>query len=308
MTGGCCIRRCVSLVPMLSDEELAAVVVYLRSLPPVRNPLPKTVLSEEQIKRYVSAPQPITVPVPPPPQATPAERGRYLATVADCTGCHTSGTANAWRARTPSGNEVGRNDRIVFSANITPDASGMPYDAAGFIQVIRTGKSGLPIRSCVGVLRRLDDADLTALHAFLRTRHPVAHRISNLGEKSQCAVCDRNTAWARSTRWRNCAAWPCRQRCCASTWALTHRRVRLDDPRRTCPLQAPAIEGDGKPKELVPLSDTLFAKGGSAAAIRAHAGSIAPEASNTISRHEVAPQIRLLAHGRCRTTRAATAS
>src|SRR5688572_23612313 len=32
----------------MSDEDLASVVVYLRSLPPVRNTLPQTVLSEEQ--------------------------------------------------------------------------------------------------------------------------------------------------------------------------------------------------------------------------------------------------------------------
>src|SRR5688572_7206001 len=73
----------------LSDEDLASVVVYLRSLPAVRNTLPQTVLSEDQIKRFVGEPRPITAQVPEPPHATPEERGRYLAGLADCGGCHT---------------------------------------------------------------------------------------------------------------------------------------------------------------------------------------------------------------------------
>lgn len=37
--------------------------------------------------------------------------------------------------------------------------------------------------------RNLTSDDLAALHAFLRTRHPVAHRIGNLAESTMCAVC-----------------------------------------------------------------------------------------------------------------------
>jgi len=62
----------------LADEDVAAVVVYLRSLPPVRNPLPRTRLPDDELARLADGLKPIVAPVHVPPQRTPVVRGAYL--------------------------------------------------------------------------------------------------------------------------------------------------------------------------------------------------------------------------------------
>lgn len=175
---------------LLSDEDLASVVVYLRSLAPIRNPLPRTRLSDEQLRMIVGRPFPVTEAVPGPKDDSPVERGRYLAAIADCSGCHTGWEAPRLAGAYAGGNTISREGRTIFSTNITPHATGMAYDEKAFIDIIRTGKRGTtdPVMPWVA-FRNLTSDDLAALHAFLRTRHPVAHRIGNLAEPTTCAVC-----------------------------------------------------------------------------------------------------------------------
>lgn len=256
---------------MLSDEDLAAVVVFIRSLPPVRNPLPKSVLTADQVKRYVSWPQPVTAPVPAPPQGTQVERGRYLAAIGDCSGCHTLWDGKRLPGAYAGGNEVGRNGREVFSANITPHATGMPYDAGNFIQIMRTGKSGLldPIMPW-WYYRRLNDGDLKALHAFLGTRHGVAHRISNLGEKSECVVCGQSHGLGKLN------ALPRHKGVEVSTALLREYTgtYRIDEFDWTVQVELihgklhARESGGAPPKELVPLSEELFAMDGGLGPLR----------------------------------------
>src|SRR5947199_9986974 len=62
----------------MPDEDLASVVVYLRSLPPVRNQLPKTDIVFPVKYLIRNAPQPITTPVPQPDLSDPVKRGSFL--------------------------------------------------------------------------------------------------------------------------------------------------------------------------------------------------------------------------------------
>ena len=55
----------------MPDEDLASVVVYLRSLPAVRNPLPKTEIIFPVKYLIRNAPEPITAPVPQPDLSDP---------------------------------------------------------------------------------------------------------------------------------------------------------------------------------------------------------------------------------------------
>ena len=73
----------------LPDEDLASVVVYLRSLPPVRNPLPNTEIIFPVKYLIRNVPQPLTAPVVAPDLATPEHRGAYLVNLALCADCHT---------------------------------------------------------------------------------------------------------------------------------------------------------------------------------------------------------------------------
>src|SRR5687768_3212236 len=141
-------RRLFPVMPYMnfremSDEDLASVVVYLRSLSPVRNQLPKTVIPEPA-KAHVPPPQPLTAPVRGPDMSDPVARGKYLVTLGNCMSCHTPmnkqgqplmqlAFAGGMRFTGPWG--------AVTSANITPDASGISYyDEALFVKTLRTGQ------------------------------------------------------------------------------------------------------------------------------------------------------------------------
>jgi mono/diheme cytochrome c family protein len=174
----------------LSDEDLAAVVVYLRTLPPVRNVLPSTALPADEQAANARSPKPITAPVTGPAPGDTKALGRYLLSVADCAGCHT-----AWEApRNPGllagGNQIGRGTRTAFSSNLTRHESGVAYPKATFIAVMRTGKSGslhpiMPWSAFSG----LTDEDLGAIYEALGDAYPVAHYVGNVGEPRHCDVC-----------------------------------------------------------------------------------------------------------------------
>jgi mono/diheme cytochrome c family protein len=74
----------------MSDEDARAVVVYLRSLAPVRNEVPRKRIAFPVNLLVKSAPRPIEAPV-----ATPSDDrdhlayGKYLVTLASCRDCHT---------------------------------------------------------------------------------------------------------------------------------------------------------------------------------------------------------------------------
>jgi len=177
----------------LSDEDVASVVVYLRTLDPVHNALPLTRLPAGRAP--LAAPPPLDGPVPDPDLSTPVQRGAYLVRVADCVGCHTAWEAPLVPGYFGGGNRIEMFGRpAVFSANLTaaPSGIGAFYDAALFREVLRTGR--LKGRALSAVMPwtafgNMTDPDLDAVFAFLRTRHPVNHAISNTDDPTPCPVC-----------------------------------------------------------------------------------------------------------------------
>jgi Cytochrome C oxidase, cbb3-type, subunit III len=178
----------------ISDEDLAAIVVYMRSVAPVRNPLPPTRVDFPINYLVRTVPQPVTSPVNGPgPQSSPAERGKYLA-VMGC-GCHIPSDQKG----PIRGLEYGGGDILtgpwgeVASANITPEASGIGYyDEALFLQVMRTGYVKARKLSSImpfGEFANLTDDDLKAIFAYLRTLPPVKHRVDNSLPPTYCKLC-----------------------------------------------------------------------------------------------------------------------
>jgi mono/diheme cytochrome c family protein len=181
----------------ISDEDVASVVVYLRTLPPVKNALPPTRLAKGRRERIEKGLHPLTAPVPEPDRSTPEKRGRYLVTIADCQGCHTAWEAPKNPGRFGGGNHVeltiGGKNFDDFSHNLTPDPTGIPYyDDALFIEALRTGKVRTrdlgPIMPWT-VFRNMTDADLVAIRAYLKTLLPVAHLVDNAEPAALCPVC-----------------------------------------------------------------------------------------------------------------------
>jgi mono/diheme cytochrome c family protein len=179
----------------MSDEDLASVVVYLRTLPAVRNPVPRTEITSPVKYLIRNAPQPVTAPVPPADLSNPVKRGEYLVRMASCANCHTLeergqprsnlAFAGGFEFREPSGS--------VSSANITPDATGISYyDENLFITAIRTGKvRARPLKPIMPwvVYGNMTDDDLKAVFAYLRTLKPVHHFVDNTEPPTLCKLC-----------------------------------------------------------------------------------------------------------------------
>ena len=181
----------------MSDEDLASVIVYLRSLPAVRQSLPRTEIIFPVKYLIRSVPQPLTTPVTYDDLELKDQvrRGGRLVHLAGCVDCHTPAKQGQAIAGLDWGGGFGFPGPwgFVASANITPDPSGIPfYDEALFLEVMRTGsvkaRKLSPIMP-VMVYRNLSDDDLKAMFAFLRTVKPVKHRVDNSASPTACKVC-----------------------------------------------------------------------------------------------------------------------
>ena len=185
----------------LSDEDLASVIVYERSLAPVHIERPKTELTEDIKKTF--QPLPPVAHVPEPDKSDAIGYGKYLVTVGHCDLCHTPTDEQGnpipgmeFAGGAPLIGPWGPDPKkmiTVASLNLTPDPSGISYfDEKMFIEVIRTGT--VKARRLSNVMpwpyfRNLSDDDLKAIFAYLRTLKPVQHRVDNTEPPRYCKLC-----------------------------------------------------------------------------------------------------------------------
>jgi mono/diheme cytochrome c family protein len=182
----------------LDDEDLASIVVFIRSLPAVRNQVPVRNLPFPLEHIVKTIPKPITTPQPSHPASTAADRGNYLVTIASCGECHTpadQGQPLPGMEFAGGGlfNDPGQGGKAVFSMNITPDASGIAhYDEALLMNTLRTGQvSGRMLNHIMpfNSFKNMTDGDISDIFAYLKTLKPVKHRISNTDPPTPCPLC-----------------------------------------------------------------------------------------------------------------------
>jgi hypothetical protein len=177
----------------LSDEDLASIVVYLRSIPPVANPLPKMKIRFPFSLLAKGIPEPLTTPVPQPDLSSPVKRGEYMTKIGECFACHEGEDRNG-RLLPFGGGHVFDEDpsRPIAAANLTSDPSGIAYyEEATFIRALRTGRVGARELKVMPWRRfgKVSDEDLGAMFAYLRTVPPVKHRVDNTEPPTYCKVC-----------------------------------------------------------------------------------------------------------------------
>jgi hypothetical protein len=180
----------------MADEDLASIVVYLRSLPPVHHELPQTEIIFPVKYLIRSAPQPLTTTVSRPDPGDRVACGRYLATIGGCEDCHTAQDRGKEIANMnfAGGFSLGLNrGGAAAAANITPDASGIGYyDEPTFLKTMRTGTVGARKLSPLmpyPFYGNMTDDDLKAVFAYLRTVRPVHHRVDNSLPVTYCKLC-----------------------------------------------------------------------------------------------------------------------
>jgi mono/diheme cytochrome c family protein len=180
----------------LTDEDLASIIVYIRSIPAVHHPLPKTNVPKTI---PVSAFPDLEATLPPIPPNASAEvsDGAYLVRIGNCSACHTP--VNAQGRPLPgkflAGGQVFEQPWGTFAtANLTPDPTGISwYTEDIFIKTIRTGQVagvGRKLNQFMpwSYYRHLSDADLKAIFAYLRTVKPVWHHVDNTMPLTYCCI------------------------------------------------------------------------------------------------------------------------
>jgi len=179
----------------MAEEDLASLVVYMRSLPPVHHELQPTEIVFPVKYLIRSVPQPVTARVTAPDSASRLAYGAYLVTLGGCSDCHTLHDKGEPLAGLEfAGGQVFKGDwGEAAAANITPDASGIGYyDQALFMQVMRTGfvkARKLSAMMPTAIYKNLTDEDLAAIFAYLRTLKPVKHRVDNSEPPTYCKLC-----------------------------------------------------------------------------------------------------------------------
>jgi mono/diheme cytochrome c family protein len=179
----------------MSDEDLASIIVYIRTLPPIRNQLPGTKIPFPLNFLIKSLPQPLTEPVPAADQSTPVAHGAYLVKMGTCADCHTpQENGKAIKGLDFAGGFVLRGPTgTVASANITPDPSGISYyDEGLFLRAMHEGRVGARALNATmpwTFFSRMTDDDLRSIFAYLRSLKPIKHRVDNTVPPTYCKMC-----------------------------------------------------------------------------------------------------------------------
>jgi mono/diheme cytochrome c family protein len=179
----------------MSDEDLASVIVYIRTVPPVKNKLPVTKMPFPLNFLNQSLPEPVVSVVPPPDQSTPVARGAYLVKLGTCADCHTPQERGQpiTGLEFAGGSVLDAPTGVVASANITPDPTGISYyDENLYLHAMREGKVGARQLNAAmpwWYYGHMTDDDLKSVFAYLRAQKPVQHRVDNTEPPTQCKLC-----------------------------------------------------------------------------------------------------------------------
>jgi mono/diheme cytochrome c family protein len=162
----------------IADDDLKAIIAYLRAQPPVKNAVPK---SEYKMKLPPNYGPEIKKKVSAPPRSNPVKYGEYLAgPLGHCMECHTPWVkGHADMKRLGSGGNAFKGPwGVAVSRNITPHESGLKdWSDAEIARAIREGvrKDGTPLKPpmAYGWYKNINDADMKALIAYLRALKPL---------------------------------------------------------------------------------------------------------------------------------------
>jgi mono/diheme cytochrome c family protein len=169
----------------LADDDLQAILSFLRTLPPVPRRAPPSELTWLGALALNMVIGPAGPEAPPPARVPPArnsEYGRYLTqTVANCHGCHTrrSRLTGAFVGPAFGGGRAMTEPAGTFvPPNLTPDGILNGLSEGDFIARFRVegrGRAGSPMPW--EAFARMTDDDLAAIYRYLRTLPPAeGHR------------------------------------------------------------------------------------------------------------------------------------
>ena len=160
----------------LGDDDLAAIIAYVKSVPPVDNVPPQSEVRPLGRALFAAGQLPLlsaeridhgAPPPPPPARAVDQAYGRYLAVVGGCVGCH--------QANLSGGPIPGTPPDVPPAANITPAGIGN-WSEEDFFKAMRTGTTPdgrtLNLFMPWPSIGQMTDDDLRALWLYLKSVPP----------------------------------------------------------------------------------------------------------------------------------------
>ncbi len=158
------------LLSNLSDADAQDMVAWLRSLPPIVNEVPERELAEEP-----AAWDPTSAAAAESP-TEPADRGKYIITLANCGGCHNPKNEDG----SPKADMLlaGSPIRGEFAANLTPDEeTGLgKWTEEQIAAYLRTGTKpdgsqveGAMAQQIERRFKNLSEGDAAAIAAYLKS-------------------------------------------------------------------------------------------------------------------------------------------
>lgn len=162
---------------LMSDQELADIVTYIRSFPPVENEVPPISLGPVgklliargafQFSADLIPDHRTTHPARPPEAAPTVEFGRHLA--ATCMGCHKTDY---------TGGDIGGDPSWVPAANLTPAGPMADLTLDEFRHLLREGvrpdgtEMREPMTFVLPFAQKMTDVEIEAIYLFLRSLPP----------------------------------------------------------------------------------------------------------------------------------------
>jgi len=184
--------------PMMADEDINDIIVYLRSNDPAVAAADTTVgktyinLVGKFGIRLGASPQAYNKGVQRPNEDDPVTYGRYLVAVIGCYHCHSSKVmglnytdpekskgylSGGIKLKTPEG-------KRIFAPNLTPDKeTGIGnFSKEDFRNAVREGitPSGRKLSPPMGKWSSLTDKQVDAIYTYLQTLQPKNHKIRRL--------------------------------------------------------------------------------------------------------------------------------
>jgi mono/diheme cytochrome c family protein len=181
--------------PMMADEDINDIIVYLRS-DDAAVAAADTTVGKTHINfigkiglRYLASPQPYNKGVPRPNENEAVSYGRYLVAVIGCYHCHSqkAKALNYFDAEKTKGYLVGGmklkdpKGNKIYSPNLTPDkATGIgDFNEENFRKAVTEGirPSGKKLSPPMPKFTHLTDNQVHALYTYLQSLPPVHHEV-----------------------------------------------------------------------------------------------------------------------------------
>jgi len=171
----------------VADDDMEAVVAYLRTLQPVESVKPERQIDFPLNLLVQLWPEPHNSPPSAPDNSDSIARGKYLATVARCEFCHTPKDPRSMQGfegrEFAGGMPFFLNGRTMYTMNLTPHESGLGnWTKEQFIQLFKSRAARVEVPPTANTLMNwnafagMTDEDLGALYDFFMTLPPVPYQ------------------------------------------------------------------------------------------------------------------------------------